>query len=563
MLLGSTDKSLAALPRRQKVSAMSQLMCKWIEVLIEEPKEESNLSEIGGDSVNVMANSSNNADVEKAEQKRKVNKAISNLFQAVEETLANPEGEVDDSPEFLDFFFKACDKLMAEEKSLENQMEEGMAPKDTLTNQLFTLAGAMNHLVSAIKPNHYLIGDKDLMKLAEGYLQNVFLILYEFTEMDPSSWVGRLEAMDYPSLCLPHHIDFFFSNVRLTNLMSLDDTAFYSKFNRFYICVLGILLKGEYVQSTDQILWRFLIDMYSVHFSLSKSVRVSQLCRQTLMSVPDLTAENILLRYAALVKSLPAGYLIASKIQEALKFNYAQVSKVYQNAVLYSEAAITQIHSAIVKEVFLTLFDLIDKRYGNDGEQRAVLELCSSWMKILSFYINYSIHFGNRQKSIAKTFGKFKKDFQHILHMIWSRKIGKENRYTADALYQLTLSATDGIQIALDSCGIIKIKKPVKKSKATLEVRQDFDDAKSLYSMYSEQRNEDSFEELETDPAKFPGLQPDAPQPNVPTTDTVSTVRQSGNHPSPQKSKVKLAQIVTRSDEKQKPSKFQSSAGKV
>ncbi len=51
------------------------------------------------------------------------------------------------------------------------------------------------------------------------------------------------------------------------------------------------------------------------------------------------------------------------------------------------------VHSAIVKHIFVLLFEFIDMRYNNDNEQRVVLQTVINYMKVFSYYINYSKHY--------------------------------------------------------------------------------------------------------------------------------------------------------------------------
>jgi hypothetical protein len=410
-LLTCPVEVLQNMPVNDKVNAVSQMLSIWIDMDSPEAPLE----------------------------RRKISKAMTNLFKMVHNSLSEFKVSEEKEPDFIPIFFEICDKLIQKEIEAEKNMKE-VAPES-----LTEVCSAMNFLINSMRNILIYIPEPYLINLVKGYLQNLFLVMFDLTQIHTDEWYPRLNHIGYKMLTIPENIDIFFSTIRIINILAVE-VDFFHFFNRFYTCILSLIIKSETFSTTDLHIWKFILDLYSIHFIFMKSAYLNLFCRKSMESLRDVNPENILLRYIALVSNIPIGHLIYSEIQYSLQFNYVHIGKMYQNTSLYSLNRITHIHKAIIKQIFSLLFEFINKRYGNESEQRPVLLQITAWMKILSNYINYNRHYSPATSDQSSAVHLFKSDFQELLFRIKKRRTIASNEVWASECYRLILEACDGMK---------------------------------------------------------------------------------------------------------------------
>jgi len=381
--------------------------------------------------------------------KKKVCKVMNNLFSLVDKSLnmvkirKAQEKQYDNlkeerlDPSFISNFFVICDKIIQKEIEAEKKMIG-----DTANDALEEVCSAMNTLILKARPSLFLIPEEYLVNLVKGYLQTLFLLFFDMTMWDPELWIPRLSRIQYTTLTLPENLDSIFSIIRIINILIVE-SDFYYFFERFYIGVLSLIVRSETIHSQDLTIWKFILDLYSIHFIFMKSAYLNLFCRKSMESLRDVNPENILLRYIALIKIIPSAAMIDWSTVHPLHMGFIQLAKMYQNTSLYSLNRITHIHKAIIKQIFSLLFDFINKRYGNESEQRPVLELIGNWMKVLSYYINYSREYS--KQDLLAGIHLFKSDFQELLFRIKKRRTIASNKDFSQHVFRLILDALEGL----------------------------------------------------------------------------------------------------------------------
>ena len=126
-----------------------------------------------------------------------------------------------------------------------------------------------------------------------------------------------MKNIDYSMLTIPDNLDSLFGVGRFVSILMVDD-VFFKFFERFYTCVLGLIMRSERFTTTDVAVWKFVFDMYSIHFIFMKSRCLNLYCRRVMQSLKGVTSENILLRYVALVRNVPVGHLAFGDIYYSL-----------------------------------------------------------------------------------------------------------------------------------------------------------------------------------------------------------------------------------------------------
>jgi len=404
-----------------KVGMMSKLMTHWMDA------------------------GANNSDPMRPSQ-GKISKAINNLFNLVENNLQNAERV--EEPDFLPMFFEVCDKIIQKEIEaellLDAEKHHGLEP-GAGSNRLAEVSAALNQLIQSTSPTFFFVATPYLLNLAKGYLQNLFLVFFDLVELSTDHWMGRLSGIGYSILTIPENIDSLCRCPRVV-LGMYEDNEYFKYFNRFYTCILSLIIKSETFSTTDLHIWKFILDLYSIHFIFMKSAYLNLFCRKSMESLRDVNPENILLRYIALIKIIPSAAMIDWSTVHPLHMGFIQLAKMYQNTSLYSLNRITHIHKAIIKQIFSLLFDFINKRYGNESEQRPVLLQITAWMKILSNYINYNRHYSPATSDQSSAVHLFKSDFQELLFRIKKRRTIASNEVWASECYRLILEACDGMK---------------------------------------------------------------------------------------------------------------------
>lgn len=412
-LIISKNLATRCLPENNRIEVVSKLMSNWMDIRLDYSEE------------NI----------------KKMTFAASHLFTIVDENLQNQRRT--EEPEYIPHFFQVCDKIIVKGIEIEKQLEASEKTEAAQKN-LSEVCLALNQLIYSVKSSIHHIEAENRSRILKGYMQNLFLVFYDLTEIDESCWIKRLENIGYSALSIPQNLDAFFSHAETVYYIHREED-FFDFFNRFYTCLLGLIIQSEFFQTTDMNIWKFILDLYSIHFILNKTILANDLSSKTLSTLTHrVSHENILLRYIALVSNIPLSHLLNDNIRISLEFNYVQINKVYQNPALYKSDRIPLIHKAIVKRAFLGLFKMIERYLGSPETQQPVISLNLCWMKIFSSFINYNLHFG-RQKSLSSTFANFKASFQEILHRCRKVPVARRNRDLMVELQRLALHSCEGL----------------------------------------------------------------------------------------------------------------------
>lgn len=409
------SKSIAnqCLPIENRIEVISKLVTNWIDV-----KNDHSI-----------------------ENMKKLSKAAIHLFNMVDENL-NDEGRKE-NPDFLPHFFEVCNKIIVKGIEIEDQLEDSQKSEIAKKN-LSIVCLALNQLINSVKSALFRIDRGHRSSILNGYLHNLFLVFYDLTEIKSDGWQSRLSNIGYSVLNIPQNLDSFFSHNDTVNYLA-DKEDFFDFFNRFYTCCLTLIIKSEFFQTSNLVIWKFILDLFSLHFIFNKTMRINGLCRRVMSTLTTrVSQENILLRYTALVSNIPTGHLVFDEIRISLQFNYIQINKVYQNSALYLNRWVPGLHKAIIKKAFIGLFKLIEQHLSALDTQKEVITLNVCWMKIFASYIHYSLHYGD-PATVGLTFNNFKAAFQEILLRCRSMKVGRSNTELMSEMKRLVLHACDGI----------------------------------------------------------------------------------------------------------------------
>ena len=179
------------------------------------------------------------------------------------------------------------------------------------------ICAAMNRLIGGVRHILFKVQDDYMVNLVKGYLQNLFLVFYDLTVLDVDDWLPRLRNIDYSMLTIPDNLDSLFGVGRFVSLLMVDD-VFFKFFERFYTCILGLIMRSERFKTTEVAVWKFVFDLYSIHFIFMKTRCLNMYCRRVMNSLQGVSSENILLRYVALVRNVPVGHLVYGEIKFSL-----------------------------------------------------------------------------------------------------------------------------------------------------------------------------------------------------------------------------------------------------
>ena len=425
--------AIDSMPIDNKVAVFANVIANWLEKNIKnQPPETSNPT-------HTVNHTSNHTTTNRSNPR--MSKVMSNFFRLIDKSLKSFEsGGIEDTLGQLPFFFDICDKLILQEINAEKNSDTEESSK-----ALSEVCAGMNYLIRSALGILFRIPEDYLTNLVKGYLQNLFQVFYDLTELPTDLWIPRLQHIGYQMLTMPENIDGLFSIGKFLNHCLLSD-QFFGFFERFYTCILSLIIKSEFFTTRDLYIWQFILDLYSVHFIFAKSLYLNMMCRRVMKQLHNVTPDNMLLRYIALVSHIPHGHLVYHDIRHSLSFNNVQISKCYQNAAMYSRGLVVKLSKAIVKKVLVTMFTFIDERYNNENEQSAVISQVSNWMKVIAYYINYSKHYGNQYDKVLKVFSAFRLNFNELLFRMKSRKTTNSNKDDASNCWRLILEACDGLE---------------------------------------------------------------------------------------------------------------------
>lgn len=443
---------MEAVPVENKMNLLFNVIGNWIQDFAENENEANDALE--GES---GRGDSSKRQATKREGKIRISKAMSNVFRMVDKSIKSFSINADDVMNNLPYFFELCDKLIL--KEIEAEKGEG---SEECSKALSEVCAGLNYLIHSSLELLFKIPEDYLTNLVKGYLQNLFQVFFDLTELDADSWIPRLHHIGYQMLTLPENIDGLFGIKKFLNYCLVAE-QFYEFFERFYTCILSLIIKSEFFVNQELLIWRFILDLFAIHFIFFKSLYLNLMCRRVIQRLPKVTAENIMLRYMALVCNIPQGFLIYDDIRHSLKFNNQQLCKSYQNTSLYEKDLIVHLDKPLVKSMLQSMFKLIDDRYNNETEQKTVIDLVTTWMQIIAYYINYSNHYSPSAGLVETTFELFRHNFNELLYRMKSRKTTQSNKGRAENCWRLILEACDGLGNQLKS----PIQSPSKRKKST------------------------------------------------------------------------------------------------
>lgn len=373
---------------------------------------------------------------------KKVKKALGNMFSLVTEELKREDQNGAVEAGFVASFFETCDAILVETGKL-GEEKEG---RQRETERQGLVCESMNTLILDTRDHLHVLPELYLINLLKGYLQTLFFILYGLSEVSPDEWIHRLTTVKYSFLTIPQNLDSFFAVPKSINFMIVDE-QFYEFFKRFYTAVITLIMQCSAFSSDDQTLWKFLLDLYAIHFIFLKSAYINVYCRKICSELPGVSPEGILLRYIAFTSRLPHGILIHSEIRFSLRFDLIQMSKHYQNPTMYSQGRIVSIDRPVIKSIMTTLLNFISQRYANESEQKPIIYLITDWMKILSYYINYTLHYGNQQlkANMKQSFKNFANSMKEIILQTKLLRTIEKNKPIFEEMFTVIMNAANGL----------------------------------------------------------------------------------------------------------------------
>ena len=373
------------------------------------------------------------------EDETKVAKATCNIFQMVDTFIKDPYTREEN---FLSGFFGVCDKVQKMYKDSKKTKMSKKARENT-KKMVAQVSVAMNSLIASLKDQIILMNESDVLNFLKGYLQQLFFIFYDLTSMDFKHWKKRLKLMKYRVLTIPKNLNIFFSNKKLAHFL-LRDRSFCYVFDRFYASIVTLILKSEYMTSTNVYIWKFILDCFATHFTFVKSRRTMMQCEQTWGYSENIGSENLLLRFLTTVSIFPYELVLNSDIRKSLEFNLVMISKHFENLSLYTNGSITIIHHALVKKMFVTCLDILQTRYTHESEQFAILRIIFCFVKILGFYANYNTEYGSVEV-VRQGILPFKNSFKEIMYRLQTYKTVRQSNEMKDQILESVLAAMNGL----------------------------------------------------------------------------------------------------------------------
>ena len=324
-----------------------------------------------------------------ARQTRKqVDMAVSNLFTMVHQKVSRPESKSSelDTAGFLETFFETCDALILKEIEAES-----LAEGATASGRLGEVCQALNTLVCSTRSGFHLVGPLYLTNMVKGYLQNLFLVFFDLTEAEAATWTTRLRNVGIRQLSIADNLDALFTVHSYLNYFVVDE-SFFPFFDRFYTCVLGLLIKAERLAGVDATVWMFVFDLFALHFIFMKTVIGNLYCRNVMSRLAEVVLpENILLRFLSTLESVPEGLLLRPEVLGALQGALLQMAKMFENGALYERRLQTLMSEQVLSSVFEKANLLLADRFSkNSKEQLPILSVVRGLCRSVSAFATAS-----------------------------------------------------------------------------------------------------------------------------------------------------------------------------
>ncbi len=341
--------------------------------------------------------------------------AVSNLFAMVHRHIKRPESQSSEREKslFLESFFEACDALILKELEA-----EGLKKGQVASSRLGAVCQAMNALVYSMKSDFHLVTPQYLTNMVKGYLQNLFLVFFDLTDAQPASWNRRLRSVGIGQLSIVQNLDALFTVHSFSNYFVVDD-SFFPFFDRFYTCVLSLILKAEAIAEADDEVWKFLFDLYALHFTFMKTVICNLYCRNVMSQLTEeVVPENILLRFLATLESVPPGKLQQLEVFDALESALLQMAKMFENRSLYQRTLQTHMTSQLLTSMFGKLDSMLASRFSkNSKEQLPILSVTRDLCRSVTAFV-----VGCEESPVYSHTRKWAVDHLNLLMMSLQRK---------------------------------------------------------------------------------------------------------------------------------------------
>lgn len=396
----------------------------------------------------------------------KIKKGAETMFSIVQTFIKNPHQK---EKNFLPGFFDACHKISKVYKDREQREED----TEVIQKIVSDTSLAMNTLVNSLKDSFNFIGEMDKMNMVKGYIQHLFFIFYDLTSLSYSQWRERLQLMKYTMLTIPRNINIFFSCQKLMKTL-FEDPDFVIIFKRFYTSIVTLILKSEFMSSTDVYIWKFVLDCFALHFSFIRLTRSFNFCQEIWNLNENINSENIFLRFITTINIFPYQLVLNSKIKDSLSYNLVMLAKHFENLKLYTTGRITFIHRAIIRKIFTSSFELLDSRYKHEEEQVSILRIIYCFMEILKFYINYNTEYGSVEV-VKQGVLPFKSSFKEILYKLHAKKTIKKCQDVNEDILESILMCNEGLDRMREVTRVKRkiasiLEKRFKKSSAIMDI---------------------------------------------------------------------------------------------
>jgi len=89
-----------------------------------------------------------------------------------------------------------------------------------------------------------------------GYLNHLFVILYDLAESNFEDWNEKLKNLGIYKLSIVNLLDCFFTTARVHILLSKNN-EFQKIFQKFYSAVLTLILRSEFINYFTIDIWKF------------------------------------------------------------------------------------------------------------------------------------------------------------------------------------------------------------------------------------------------------------------------------------------------------------------
>lgn len=216
-------------------------------------------------------------------------------------------------------------------------------------------------------------------------------------------------------------------------------------FRRLYTSIITLILRSEFLTSSDVAIWKFILDCFALHFLFIRDRRAIGFCEEIWDLNEKVNSENLLLRFITTINIFPYELILNSEIKHSLFYNFAMLGKHYENLSLYPIGRTTFIHKAIIRKLFMSSLELLQNRFKNEEEQDSILRVINYYMKILSNYINYHAEYGS-VKVVINVVTPFKQSFREIMYQLQTMQTIRKNQKLNDQILESILHATKGLE---------------------------------------------------------------------------------------------------------------------